>query len=80
MKMDTYAEPLAENLVQPSINPENVAYCPTMDLIALATVDDQVQVYRLNGQRVFSVHNKQTNVRICKIKWKSNGESSRFLS
>ncbi|KAJ6137253.1 Anaphase-promoting complex subunit 4 [Penicillium samsonianum] len=30
-----------------------VAYCPTMDLIALATEDEELHVFRLNGQRVF---------------------------
>lgn len=30
-----------------------LAYCPTMDLIALAAEDDQLHVFRLNGQRVF---------------------------
>ncbi|KAL1998390.1 hypothetical protein VTN02DRAFT_6293 [Thermoascus thermophilus] len=30
-----------------------LAYCPTMDLIALAAEDGQLHVFRLNGQRVF---------------------------
>lgn len=31
-----------------------LTYCPTMDLIALVTVpDEELSVYRLNGQRVF---------------------------
>ena len=67
------AEPLAEKVVQPAINPTHVAYCPTMDLVALATIDEQVQVYRLNGQKVFGIVNKQTSGQIDQIKWKPNG-------
>ena len=67
------AEPLAEKVVQPAINPAHVAYCPTMDLVALATIDEQVQVYRLNGQKVFGIVNKQTSGQIDQLKWKPNG-------
>ena len=69
------AEPLAEKVVQPAINPAHVAYCPTMDLVALATIDEQVQVYRLNGQKVFGILNKHTLARIHQIKWKPNGST-----
>ena len=67
------AEPLAEKVVQPAINSAHVAYCPTMDLVALATIDEQVQVYRLNGQKVFGILNKQTPAHVDQIKWKPNG-------
>lgn len=32
--------------------PSMVAYCPTMDLMAVGLVDDSVAVFRLNGQTV----------------------------
>lgn len=64
---------LAEKLVQPSINSHHVAYCPSMDLIALATVDEKVHVYRLNGQRVFGVVSKPSGPKISQIRWKPNG-------
>ena len=67
------ADPLAEKMVQPALNPEHVAYCPTMDLIAVATVDDLVHVYRLNGQEVFGVANRQDTCEIRKVKWKPDG-------
>ena len=67
-------EPLAEKVVQPAINPAHVAYCPTMDLIALATIDEHVQVYRLNGQKVFGVQNKHPFATITQLKWKPNGD------
>ena len=70
------AEPLADKVVQPAINPAHVAYCPTMDLVALATIDEHVQVYRLNGQKVFGIPNKQTSAQIDQIKWKPNGISA----
>lgn len=65
---------LAEKNVQPAINPRHLAYCPTMDLIALATVDEKVHVYRLNGQKIFSVSTKSPTARVNFIKWKPNGE------
>jgi len=67
---------LAEKIVQPAINPAHLAYCPTMDLIASATIDDQVSVYRLNGQRVFGVSSKSGPGKITGIQWKPNGRSA----
>ena len=66
---------LAEKVVQPAINPKHLAYCPTMDLIAFATVDDQVHVHRLNGQRVFGVSGKQSLGEVKSIEWKPNGRN-----
>ncbi len=66
---------LAEKVVQPAINAEYLAYCPTMDLIALATTDEQVHVHRLNGQMVFGVTSKQSNTVIKGVKWKPNGKA-----
>lgn len=67
------AEPLAEKVVQPAVNPKHLAYCPAMDLIALATVEHQVRVYRLNGQEAFSVASKLNDGEIKGIKWKPDG-------
>ena len=69
------ADPLAEKLVQPAVNPRNLAYCPTMDLIALAPIDEHIHVYRLNGQKVFGISNKQSANKVNQIKWKPNGQS-----
>lgn len=71
------AMPLAEKVVQLAISPSSVAYCPTMDLIALATIDEHVQVYRLNGQKVWEVQSKQPSAKVVHIEWKPNGEISR---
>lgn len=67
------ADPLAEKLVQPAVNPRHLAYCPSMDLIALASIDEHICVYRLNGQQVFGIANKQSGNGIKQIKWKPNG-------
>lgn len=66
---------LSEKAVQPKINPLHVAYCPTMDLIALATIDEKVHVFRFNGQKVFGVTSKECLAKINQIRWKPNGES-----
>ena len=65
---------LAEKVMQQAIKPGNVAYCPTMDLIALATADEQVHIYRLNGQKVLSLSNKKPGFTIDQIRWKPNGK------
>ena len=70
------ADALAEKLVQPAVNPRHLAYCPTMDLIALASIDEHIHVYRLNGQKVFGITNKQSAKKVIQIKWKPNGESN----
>ena len=67
------AEFMAEKVVQPAIDTEHAVYCPTMDLIALSTVDGQIHVYRLNGQKVFGVLNKEEPGRVSQIQWKPNG-------
>ncbi|TQB77042.1 anaphase promoting complex subunit 4 [Monascus purpureus] len=45
--------PVGEQLLPAKCKARTLAYCPTMDLIALATVDEELRVLRLNGQRVF---------------------------
>ena len=67
---------LAEKLMQPAVNPRHMAYCPTMDMIALATVDEKVHIFRLNGQKVFSVSAKQVTAKVNYVKWKPNGENN----
>ena len=75
---------LAEKVVQPAIHPEHLSYCPTMDLVALATTDDRIHVYRLNGHEVFGYSSPQREGKVSCIKWKPNGililEQFRFLA
>ena len=65
---------LAEKVVHQPIKIDSLVYCPTMDLIAVATVDEQVHVYRLNGQRVFDVSNKKLDCSVRQLRWKPNGQ------
>ncbi|KAI9831026.1 MAG: hypothetical protein M1819_005264 [Sarea resinae] len=65
---------LSEKAVSQPIIPELLAYCPTMDLLAVATRDDQLNVYRLNGQRVFGATSKTPNVKINQVRWKPSGQ------
>ncbi|EGE08303.1 anaphase-promoting complex component Cut20/Apc4 [Trichophyton equinum CBS 127.97] len=44
---------VAEKDLTARCKPRTIAYCPNMDLVAVVTEDEQVNVYRLNGQRVF---------------------------
>ena len=64
---------LAEKILPQAIRADLVSYCPTMDLLALATVDEQVHVFRLNGQRVFGVPNKKLQCRVTHLQWKPDG-------
>ncbi|KAL9011267.1 MAG: hypothetical protein Q9173_003875 [Seirophora scorigena] len=64
---------LAEKALQTPINPKHMRYCPSMDLLALATTDQQIHVFRTKGQRVFGVSRKEPSDRIVKMTWKPNG-------
>ncbi|KAI9753556.1 MAG: hypothetical protein M4579_005098 [Chaenotheca gracillima] len=46
-----------------------------MDLIAVATGEEQVFVYRLNGQRVSAAGTKLSPLHVRSLHWKSNGQS-----
>ena len=67
---------LAELAVPHAVNPRLMAYCPTMDLLAVATLENQVHVYRLSGQKVFSVANRQAVGGVNQIQWKPDGQES----
>jgi len=64
---------LGEKIVHQHVNPQLLAYCPSMDLIAVGTQEEQVFVYRLNGQRVLVASQKDTTLRVQKLKWKPDG-------
>jgi hypothetical protein len=64
---------LGEKVIHQHVNPQLLAYCPSMDLIAIGTREEQVFVYRLNGQRVLSASQKDAKLRVQKLKWKPNG-------
>lgn len=44
-----------------------------MDLVALGSTDQQVLIYRLNGQRVYGTTQKSGTLQVECIHWKPNG-------
>ncbi|KAJ4364769.1 hypothetical protein N0V95_000717 [Ascochyta clinopodiicola] len=65
----------AEKILLHPIHAHLIAYCPTMDLIAVVTTEESLEVYRLNGQRAFGLKRKSEDVVIDMIKWEFNGKS-----
>ncbi|KAJ5038336.1 uncharacterized protein L3040_007202 [Drepanopeziza brunnea f. sp. 'multigermtubi'] len=65
---------LSEKILHHAANPGLITYCPSMDLVALVTADQQVLIYRLNGQRVFGAIQRASNLRVESIRWKPNGQ------
>jgi anaphase-promoting complex subunit 4 len=74
--------PVGEKSLPAKCKPSTLAYCPSMDLIALATDDDELRVFRLNGQRVFGGSFKgdpylgedEADGEVRALAWKGNGE------
>lgn len=65
---------VAEKVLAQAIKPGLLAYCPTMDLVAVGTQDEQVSVFRLNGQRVFGVGPHTNDSKAIRLMWKPNGQ------
>lgn len=63
----------AEKALQSVIHPNLVSYCPTMDLIAVVSQEENLDVYRLNGQRAFGRRRKDVTSTVNSICWKFNG-------
>ncbi|KAL8664050.1 MAG: hypothetical protein Q9202_003342 [Teloschistes flavicans] len=57
------------------VNPKQLAYCPSMNLLALATADEQIDVYRAKGQRVFGVTRDESAGKVTSMQWKPDGQS-----
>lgn len=64
---------LSEKTLHHAADPSLVTYCPSMDLLALVTTDQQVFIYRLNGQRVYGAIQKADKLGVESIRWKPNG-------
>jgi anaphase-promoting complex subunit 4 len=65
---------IGEKTLHNGANPRLLAYCPSMELLALGSTDQQVSLYRLNGQRVYNVAQKGTSLTVDRISWKPNGK------
>ena len=65
----------AEKILLHPVHPHLIAYCPTMDLIAVVTTEENLDVYRINGQRAFGLKRKNESVTVDAIQWEFNGKS-----
>ena len=65
----------AEKILLRPIHPHLISYCPTMDLIALVTDEENLDVYRVNGQRAFGMKRKSAEVSVDRICWRFNGQA-----
>ncbi|GMF76409.1 unnamed protein product [Aspergillus oryzae] len=78
--------PVAEKSLPAKCKTTTLKYCPTMDLISLVTEDDELRVFRLNGQKVFGgsfkgdpyLDEDDGGGEIRKLMWKNNGASLAF--
>lgn len=66
-------ELLSEKTLPQAADSQLLAYCPSMDLVALGSTDQQVLIYRLNGQRVYGATQKAGTLKVETIRWKPNG-------
>lgn len=64
----------AEKILLHPVHANLISYCPTMDLIALVTDEENLDVYRINGQRAFGVKRKRGDLRVDAIQWEENGK------
>lgn len=64
---------IGDKLLHQPANHDLLAYCPSMDLLALGSNDQQVLIYRLNGQRVYGATVKAGSLKVEKVQWKPNG-------
>lgn len=52
-----------------------LACCPTRDLIAVVTKEEQLDVYRFGEQRTFGLKRKHPDLKVTCIRWKYDGTS-----
>jgi anaphase-promoting complex subunit 4 len=70
---------IGEKTLHHGANPRLLAYCPSMELLALGSIDQQVSLYRLNGQRVYNIAQKGTSPTVDRISWKPNGRPPKYF-
>jgi anaphase-promoting complex subunit 4 len=64
---------IGEKVLHQAASRQLLAYCPSMELLALGSIDQQVTVYRLNGQKVYAATQKGRPRTLERIRWKPNG-------
>jgi anaphase-promoting complex subunit 4 len=66
---------VCEKKLPAKCKPSTLTYCPSMDLIALASADERVHVFRFNGQEALGGPFVAKNgVSVCATRWKGDGE------
>lgn len=65
----------AEKILLHPIHAHLIAYCPTMDLIAIVTDEENFDVYGINGQRAFGLKRKSEDLNVDALHWEFNGKS-----
>ena len=69
-------EVLSEKTLHQTADPRLLTCCPSMDLVAISSTDQQVFIYRLNGQRVYGAAQKGGSLKVESLRWKPNGMST----
>ncbi|KAL1953234.1 hypothetical protein VTO42DRAFT_3376 [Malbranchea cinnamomea] len=64
---------ISEKRLPAKCKPHTLTYCPTIDLIALATEDDQVHVFRFNGQEALGNPFTKAGISVKCTRWKNSG-------
>ena len=72
---DRFLPKWSEKIFPHHFREDLLAYCPTMGLIAVVTLDEHVEIYRVaNGQYAFGLKRINTKVSVDAICWKYNGK------
>jgi anaphase-promoting complex subunit 4 len=86
--------PVGEKSLPAKCKTDMITYCPSMDLIAVITDDEELRVFRLNGQKVFGgsykgdpyLDDDDGSGEIRAVRWKNDGmflllaQDSEFLA
>ncbi|KAF2815774.1 uncharacterized protein BDZ99DRAFT_505466 [Mytilinidion resinicola] len=64
----------AEKTLLHPVKPHLLTYCPTMDLVATVSEEEEVDVWRISGQRAFGVKRKGM-AEVERVCWKFNGQA-----
>ena len=64
---------VSEKQLPAKCKPDTLTYCPTMDLSVLATEDEQVHVFRFNGQEALGHPFSKTGIAVKATRWKVTG-------
>jgi anaphase-promoting complex subunit 4 len=64
---------LGEKSLSEAVVSDVLSHCPSMELVVLGTLDQQVQIYRLNGQQIYASNQRRGNLKVDCVCWKPDG-------